>query len=72
MSGCDHTQGFAIIGRSDGGVYAADGSRHPGLSVTDGSIIPSALGVNPLLTISALTERFIVNKIARLAGGRTS
>jgi cholesterol oxidase len=47
-----------------GRVYKADGSVHLGLSVTDGSVIPSALGVNPLLTISALTERFIEKKIA--------
>ena len=51
-----------------GRVFAGDGSVHAGLYVTDGSVIPSALGVNPFLTISALTERFIEKKIQQLGG----
>jgi cholesterol oxidase len=51
-----------------GRVFSGDGTVHPGLYVTDGSVIPSALGVNPLMTISALTERFVERKIQQLGG----
>ncbi len=41
-----------------GRVFQASSSQvHPGLYVADGSIVRTALGVNPFLTISALSER---------------
>ena len=42
-----------------GAVYAGDAgtATHERLYVLDGSIVPRPLGVNPLLTISALAER---------------
>jgi hypothetical protein len=36
--------------------------------VADGALVPSALGVNPFLTISALAERIVERKIQQMQG----
>ncbi len=51
-----------------GRVFSGDGEIHEGLFVSDGSVVRSALGVNPFLTISALTERFVERKIREMGG----
>ncbi|MGH9445479.1 MAG: GMC family oxidoreductase, partial [Terriglobia bacterium] len=51
-----------------GRVFTNEGDVHEGLFVADGSLIPSALGVNPLMTISALSERIAERLIRHLQG----
>jgi cholesterol oxidase len=51
-----------------GRVFSGDGDVHEGLFVADGSVVRSALGVNPFLTISALTEHIAERKIQELQG----
>ena len=72
-----HPLGGAPMGTSaDHGVVAHDGrvfdpsqgssGFHDGLYVLDGAAIPSAVGVSPLLTITALAERAMVLASRRL------
>ena len=51
-----------------GQVYDEQGSIHDDLYVADASIVPTAIGVNPFLTISALTERIVEQLITKLGG----
>ncbi|KZO92761.1 FAD/NAD(P)-binding domain-containing protein [Calocera viscosa TUFC12733] len=63
-----HPVGGAAMGDSGevavtnhrGQVFTGKGKEvHEGLFVTDGAVIPTPLGVNPFLTISALAERTV-------------
>jgi len=69
LGGCpageDYMQGAAD---EFGRVFAGDGSVHEGLFVADGALIPSSIGANPFMTISAMAERIAERKIEHLQG----
>jgi cholesterol oxidase len=69
LGGCTVGEDY-LHGAADefGRVFAGNGSVHEGLFVCDGSLIASALNVNPLLTISALTERAVERNIQAQQG----
>lgn len=59
LGGCPMAEnGAEGVVNHQGRVFTGAGTEvYPSLFVCDGSIIPTALGVNPLLTITALAER---------------
>src|SRR5205085_11888407 len=69
LGGCrmaDDAAAGVVDGRCRVFAGEAGAAVHDGLYVCDGSIMPRSLGVNPLLTITAFTERAMI----RLAADR--
>ncbi|MEZ6095352.1 MAG: GMC family oxidoreductase [Pirellulaceae bacterium] len=62
--GVVNDRGQVFDGRSGGSSDAfGQATVHSGLYVADGSVIPTAVGVNPYLTICAVTERIAANLV---------
>jgi choline dehydrogenase-like flavoprotein len=69
LGGCPVGEDY-MAGAADefGRVFAGDGTVHEGLFVTDGALVPAALGANPFLTIAAMAERIAERTIRHLQG----
>jgi cholesterol oxidase len=69
LGGCPVGEDY-MHGAADefGRLFAGDGSVHEGLFVADGALLPSSIGANPLMTISAMAERVAERKIEQLKG----
>ena len=65
--GADAERGVVDV---DCRVYSGESGTavHPGLYVCDGAVMPRSLGVNPLLTITAVAERAMI-RLAEAEGG---
>lgn len=59
---CYHPLGGAVLGQATDLFGRVKG--YPRLYVTDGSLIPGSIGVNPFVTITALAERNIARVLA--------
>ncbi len=65
---CYHPLGGCVLGRATDSYGRATGYER--LYVTDGSLIPGSLGVNPFVTITALAERTMARVLAEDDVGR--
>jgi len=65
---CYHPLGGCVLGRATAAYGRVAG--HPRLYVTDGSLIPGSIGVNPFVTITALAERTMARVLAEDDVGR--
>jgi cholesterol oxidase len=69
LGGCpmgeNHQSGLV---NHQGQVYDQQGNLHPGLYVSDAAVIPTSIGVNPFLTISAIAERRAEHLVQELGG----
>lgn len=59
---CYHPLGGCVLGRATDDYGRVKG--YPRLYVTDGSLVPGSIGVNPFVTITALAERTMARVLA--------